>query len=213
MAGNGSGLTTYGGTGAGTSVFRGGNDKILTPISTKTKSITYDQANNSLLLDISQSVSESASKSGQITEVRVRNDGYVPANAIFAYTRWASESDTSEAVNYVHYLLNPNEEIIIPATRAIISDDNELLDGTAVTATAPNSNEYVDSTADIDTATSGDVASDATITTIYLEDGHSNFLRVGDLIRLGYLKIVRNLLKLGILNIKRSAGDVSRTRY
>ena len=184
MAGNGSGLTTYGGTGAGTSVFRGGNDKILTPISTKTKSITYDQANNSLLLDISQSVSESASKSGQITEVRVRNDGYVPANAIFAYTRWASESDTSEAVNYVHYLLNPNEEIIIPATRAIISDDNELLDGTAVTATAPNSNEYVDSTADIDTATSGDVASDATITTIYLEDGHSNFLRVGDLIRL-----------------------------
>tara|TARA_R100001443_G_scaffold48448_2_gene60784 strand:+ start:490 stop:2037 length:1548 start_codon:yes stop_codon:yes gene_type:complete len=162
---------------------RRGKINLSTPIDTKTTSITYSQADNNLLLDVGDS-SESASKGAQIKAVKVRNDGYVVANAIFAYTRWAAEDDTSEAVNYVHYILNPDEEIILPASRAIISPDNQLYDGTAITATAPNSNMYVDSTADLDSATDNAVTSDATVTTLYLEDGHTKFFRVGDLIRI-----------------------------
>ena len=110
------------------------------PLDVKTKTLTYSQANNSLLLDISESVSESASKAGQVKAIKVKNDGYVPAIAIFAYTKWAAEDDTSEAVEYIQYLLNPDEEITIPASRAIITTSNEMFDGTAVSATAPDSN-------------------------------------------------------------------------
>ena len=76
--------------------------------------------------------------------------------------------------NFLHFLLSPGEVITMPAVRAIMTDnDTDLYEGDVITSVAPNSNEYVDSTADIDTATSGDVASDATVTTIYLENGHS----------------------------------------
>ena len=157
---------------------RRGKINLTKPIDTKTKSITYSQADNSLLLDISESVSESAVVGGQVRAVKVRNDGYVPANAILAYTRWADESDTSEAVNYVHYLLNPAEEIILPASRAIISDDNELLDGTAVSSTAPDSNMYTASGCLLDEGSN----ITNSVTNFTVDDG--DYFRVGDLIRL-----------------------------
>ena len=43
---------------------------------------------------------------------------------------------------------------------------------------------YVDSTADLDHATSATMGSDATHTTLNLENGHSKFFKVGDLIRI-----------------------------
>ena len=107
------------------------------PVSSTSKSVTYSQADNALLLDIADTVSESASQSGQFSAVRVRNDGYVVANAIFAYTKYTAEDDTSEAVEYVHYLLAPDEEITLPASRAIIATTNEQYDGTPITSTKP----------------------------------------------------------------------------
>lgn len=109
------------------------------PITSATKSISYSQADNTLLLDVADAASESAVQSGQFGAVRVKNDGYVTANAIFAYTKYVSESDTSEAVEYVHYLLAPDEEIILPASRAIIATTNEQYDGTPITSQAPAS--------------------------------------------------------------------------
>ena len=159
------------------------------PVAKKTKSITYSAGDNALLLDVSDTASESADKSAQIQAVKVKNEGYVPANAIFAYTKYTAEDDASEAVEYVQYLLNPEEEIILPATRAIIATTNEQYDGTAVTATAPNSNEYIDSTANADSATSAGIIGSASTTRLYLEPYTSaancsaNLFRVGDLIR------------------------------
>ena len=184
--GAGGATTSYAGT--GTLYARGnGKRKFSKPIDKKTKSITYSADTPDLLLDLNATSSASASKTAQIQAVKVKNDGYVPALAEFVYNSYTAEGtiDTDgSGLRYVKYLLNPNEEIILPTTRAIVGDAVGEWDGTAVDSAAPNSNEYTDSGADIDTATSGDVASDATVTTIYLEDGHSNYLRAGDLIRL-----------------------------
>ncbi len=161
--------------------------RFANPIDSKTKSITYSAGTPDLLLDLNSTASSTVSKSAMIEAVKVKNVGTVPALAEFAYNSYTAEgtidSDAS-GLRYVKYLLNPNEEIILPAMKAVIGDAVGEWDGTAIDSQAPNANEYVDSGGDIDTATSGDVASDATVTTIYLEDGHSNFVRAGDLIRL-----------------------------
>jgi len=186
-SGAGSGATTsYAAAGGG---FEGkrGRRGFGKPIDKKTKSITYSADTPDLLLDLNATASSTVSKTAQIQAVKVKNDGYVPALAEFVYNSYTAEGtiDTdASGLRYVKYLLNPNEEIILPTTRAIVGDAVGEWDGTAVDSAAPDSNEYTDSGADIDTATSGDVASDAAVTTIYLEDGHSNFLRAGDLIRL-----------------------------
>ena len=145
-------------------------------ISKLTKSITYSQATNTLLLDIAVD-SETASKSAQISAVRVKNDGYVPAHAIFGFTRYTTESDTSEVTEYLNFLLNPNDEIVLPTSKGIIhdNDSNELFDGTVVTATAPNSNEYIDSGENC--AGLANTTDPVTLTTT------GTMFRVGDLIR------------------------------
>ena len=45
-------------------------------------------------------------------------------------------------------------------------------------------NMYIDSGADLDHATSATMGSDATHTTLNLENGHSKYFKVGDLIRI-----------------------------
>ena len=181
--------TTYGASGG----FEGQRTKKVDyakPVDKKRTSVTYSADDNTLLLDIA-AASESATSTSQINAVSVKNDGNVSANAIFAYTMYDGEDQVDEAVQYVQYLLNPDEEIIIPATRAIITADNAQYDGTAVTGVAPNSNEYTDSTADTDDTTATDnVDGSATNTTVYLEpytdevSNTANLFRVGDLIRI-----------------------------
>lgn len=155
------------------------------PISSTTKSISYSQADNTLLLDVADAASESAAQSGQFGAVRVKNNGYVTANAIFAYTKYAAEDDASEAVQYVNYLLAPDEEIVLPASRAIISATNEQYDGTPVTAQAPNSNMYVAISSNLDGA-----IADTTSTTFNVDDNAGSptattgFYQVGDKIRI-----------------------------
>ena len=187
-AGSGSG-TAYFGTGL--TVTRG-NGKVdySKPIDTKTKSITYSAGTPDLLLDLSATASETVSKTGAIQAVKVRNDGYVSALALFAFNKYEAE-DAVHGTEYVQYLLNPNEEIILPTTRAIIHDSIAEWDGTAVDSAAPDSNEYTDSTADTDDTTATDnVDNSASNTTVYLEpytdatNNTANLFRVGDLIRI-----------------------------
>ena len=161
-----------------------GRRKASKPISSTTKSLSYSATTNDLLLDISKDASASSQKSGDISMVKVSNTGSFPAIAIFGFQQWTDE-DTIGNENFLHFLLSPGEVITMPAVRGIMTDnDTDLYEGDVVTEASPHANEYLDSLADIDTATSGDVASDATVTTIYLENGHSKFLRAGDLIRL-----------------------------
>lgn len=148
------------------------------PISSTTKSISYSQADNTLLLDVADAASESAAQSGQFGAVRVKNNGYVTANAIFAYTKYTSESDTSEAVEYVHYLLAPEEEIVLPASRAIIATTNEQYDGTPITAQAPASAMKIV----VPDSEQLNEALDTSETDVDVDDG--NYFLVGDLLRI-----------------------------
>ena len=89
------------------------------------------------------------------------------------------------ATRYVTFFLAAGEYIQFPNARWIgYNADASAANAATVDNAAPDSNAYVDSGADLDTATSGDVASDATVTTIYLENGHTKFFRENDLIRI-----------------------------
>jgi len=167
--------------------------RVGVPIDTKTKSITYSATVSDLLLDLDSTASGTVSKTGAIQSVKVKNDGYVSALVEFVYNSYEAEGtiDTVAATRYLKYLLNPNEEIILPTTRAVIGNAVAIFDGTAVTAAAPDSNEYTDSGADTDDTTADDnVDNSATNTTVYLEPYTSatnctaNLFRVGDLIRI-----------------------------
>ena len=148
------------------------------PVSSTSKSVTYSQADNTLLLDVADAVSETAAQSGQFSAVRVRNDGSVAANAIFAYTKYTSETDTSEAVEFVQYLLAPDEEITLPASRAIIATTNEQYDGTPITAEPPAAamKIVVPDTEQLNEAL------DTSETDVDVDDG--NYFLVGDLLRI-----------------------------
>tara|TARA_R100000234_G_C4990863_1_gene175475 strand:+ start:22 stop:1569 length:1548 start_codon:yes stop_codon:yes gene_type:complete len=162
-------------------------DKFAVPIATIKKSITYNSSSSDLLLDVNATASNTASKAGTISAVKIKNDGYVPALAELVYNSYtdATSIDSSASgLRFVKYLLNPDEEIMIPTTRAIIGDAGGEFTGTAVDSASVTTAESLDSGADVDTATSGDIASDATITTVNLEDGHSKYFYAGDLIRI-----------------------------
>ena len=162
-------------------------DKFATPIATIKKSITYNSSASDLLLDVNATASNTASKAGTISAVKIKNDGYVPALAELVYNSYtdATSIDSSASgLRFVKYLLNPDEEIMIPTTRAIIGDAGGEFTGTAVDSASVTTAESLDSGADVDTATSSDITSDATITTINLEDGHSKYFYAGDLIRI-----------------------------
>tara|TARA_R110000824_G_scaffold324070_1_gene511045 strand:+ start:2023 stop:3612 length:1590 start_codon:yes stop_codon:yes gene_type:complete len=194
--GTGAGGTLSGyGTGTMTQTGGKGKAKLSRPIDKKTKLVTYSADTPDLLLDLSATASATVSKTGAIQAVKVKNDGYVTALASFVYNSYTAEGtiDTDgSGLRYVKYLLNPNEEIILPTTRAIIGDAVGEFDGTPVTATAPNANEYTefsDGVADVDSATADGVVGHATNTTVYLEPYTSaancsaNLFYVGDLIR------------------------------
>ena len=148
------------------------------PKTTKTKTLTYSATVHDLLLDLSPASDvETNASSDAISAVRVRNDGYVSALAVFAHTRYTAET-TEGNTEYVHYLLAPDEEITIPASRAIIVDSADQFDGTAVTATAPHTDMYVASGCLLD---EGSNITDS-VTNFTVDDG--DYFHVGDLIRL-----------------------------
>ena len=151
----------------------------LIPIDTKRKSITYNETTPDLLLDLDATSSATVSRTAQIRAVNVRNDGYIPAIVSFVYNSYTAEGtiDANGSPRYLKYLLNPNEEIVLPTTRAVMGDDAGEFDGTPITSTAPNSNNYADSGANLAAHV------DSPDTTITVDDG--GYFRVGDLIQLG----------------------------
>ena len=149
------------------------------PLATKTKSIKYSATVNNLLLDLAPASDvETNTASDTVSAVKVRNDGYVPALAIFQFYRY-TDATTEGAAEYLHFLLNPTEEIVLPATKGIIAQDAEQYIGTAVAATAPNTAEKVDTG---DNVASGELANTTDPVVFELDNGHEKY-RVGDKIR------------------------------
>ena len=126
----------------------------------------------------------------------VYNTGDVPAEIQFVYQEWKNNSNVDDAnsvdtgggatVNrYLTMVLPAGDFFYLPHGRVIgYNADASAANATTIENTAPTAAMYVDTGADLDTATSGDMASDAAEQTLYLEDGHSKYFKVGDLIRL-----------------------------
>ena len=140
------------------------------------KTLSYGAAHDTLL-EISKAASATESSSPDVSKVRVANTGLSPIMAIFKYQRWEDE-DTVGAVSYMHFLLAPRESVVLPASRAIMSETAALYDGEILTDQAPDSNEYRDSGADV-------VLNELNYTTdpLVIEATHHELYRVGDLLR------------------------------
>jgi len=148
-------------------------------VATIKRDIGYSATVNTLLLDISKTASEQegAVKSGDVSEVRVENNGDVGAWAMFRYAFWSAAATDGGADYLVHHFLLPGDEIRLPATRSIIGDAGiEPYAGTVVTSTAPP-NVYLDSG-----TTLGENVEDSD-TDFDVADG--DYFRVGDYIQLG----------------------------
>ncbi len=122
--------------------------------------------------------------------ILVENTGSVGCELLFSTAEWTTDADNtadsmSDATHYLAMLLPAGECVYLPNNR-LIGTSGAVGGGMGVLVDnqAPNSNEYTDSGADVDTATDGAIASGTTTTTLYLEDGHSKYFKVGDLIRL-----------------------------
>ena len=126
----------------------------------------------------------------------VYNTGDVPAEIQFVFQEWKNNSNVDDAnsvdmgggatVNrYVTMVLPAGDFFYLPHGRVIgYNEDASAANATTIENTAPDSNMYVDSGADLDHATSATMGSDATHTTLNLENGHSKYFKVGDLIRI-----------------------------
>ena len=118
----------------------------------------------------------------------VYNMGDVPAEIQFLYQEWKNNSnvdDQSAAARYATMLLPAGDFFYLPHGRLIgYNADESAANAATIENTAPDSNMYVDSTADLDHATANTMGSDAAHTVLNLEDGHSKFFKVGDLIRI-----------------------------
>lgn len=155
----------------------GATKKSTAPRTSTTKSISYSDTTNDLLLDISKDASASSQKSGDISMVRVSNTGSTPAVAIFGFQQWTDE-DTIGNENFLHFLLSPGEVISMPATRAIMTDnDTDLYEGDVINSVAPNSSLEVFSGATL--------AENVEDSDTEFNVSDSDYFRVGDCIQIG----------------------------
>ena len=117
----------------------------------------------------------------------IRNAGNVSVEIVFKAEEWADASpDTNGGVSHQSFLIPSNDFLYLPNLRQLNYETatTSAANGETLDNQVPDSNMYVDSTADLDHATSATMGSDATHTTLNLEDGHSKFFKVGDLIRI-----------------------------
>ena len=117
----------------------------------------------------------------------IRNAGSVGVEIVFRAQEWADASpDTNGGTSHQSFLIPSNDFLYLPNLRQLNYETatTSAANGETLDNQVPDSNMYVDSTADLDHATANTMGSDATHTTLNLEDGHSKFFKVGDLIRI-----------------------------
>ena len=116
----------------------------------------------------------------------IKNSGAIGAELRISFETWAAASpDTNGAAAFYSYLLGAGDFVFFPNIRQCgYANSTSAANGQTLDNQVPHSNMYLDSGADVDSATSDTITSDATETTLNLEDGHSKRFKVGDLIRL-----------------------------
>ena len=141
------------------------------------------------------SSTKSASSVASIKSFCIQNTGSCAAEVQLKFQEWKNNSNLDEKNSvdlgggatvdrYISILLGAGEFFYLPHGRMIgYNADASAANATAIDNTAPDSNMYVDSGADVDDVTGSGIIGSATNTTVYLENGHSKYFKVGDLIR------------------------------
>ena len=189
---------------------RGAKAKQKGAIKESVKPLSYNPSTNRLLLDISDSTTESTTSIANAGIVEVENTGKIPALIQAAYQFWTDE-DTMNTNSYtINFLLRPNDRIELPDCPAFIQDqDVEIYEGEALDNQVPDANMYVDSTADQEDGTGDDITGSASETKVFFEPHTSAtnnaglLFKVGDLIRVN--NEIMEITELG------SMGDAANT--
>lgn len=118
--------------------------------------------------------------------IMIKNSGTVGAELRIQFETWAAGSpDTNGAVAHYSYLLGAGDFVYLPNIKQCgYANATSAANGATLDNQAPHGSMYGDSLADLDHATANTMGSDATHTVLNLEDGHSKFFKVGDLIRI-----------------------------
>ena len=173
------------------------NLTITTPTETisASKSGNYDDAINltqvvdssdAPILLVTGSADKGTNSIGNAKSLIVKNSGNVGAEIKVSYETWGAASpDTNGDPDRISYLLGAGDFIFLPNIKLVgYSNALSAANGQTLDDQGPATNRYVDSGADLDHATSATMGSDATHTILHLEDGHSKYFKVGDLIRI-----------------------------
>tara|TARA_R110000803_G_scaffold114679_1_gene183101 strand:- start:5 stop:1543 length:1539 start_codon:yes stop_codon:yes gene_type:complete len=118
----------------------------------------------------------------------IRNIGKVGVELQLKSEEWAgAEPDTNGGVSYQSMLIAAGDFIYLPNLRQLNyeTDSTSAANGATLDNVVPNLSMKLDSTADVDHATTAAIGTGTTETTLNLEDGHSKFFKIGDLIRMG----------------------------
>ena len=143
---------------------------------------------NTFVTLISASATKGTATLNDCKSMIIKNSSDVAVEIQFQSKEWTDATPDSNAGtdSMQLFLLGAGEFMYLPNFRQLNFQADANSGGTAyqLTNQVPDSNMYVDSGADVDHATSATIGSDATHTTLNLEDGHSKYFKVGDLIRL-----------------------------
>jgi hypothetical protein len=138
--------------------------------------------------------------------ILLKNNSNIAAELLITVMEWKDSSDTDvhnsvdlgpgSATNLRswsfllpagEFMYLPNNRILAYASDVGTAFESAAKAGDGLISTEPlsinSANEFADSTADVDTATVATIASDVTVVDLYMENGHSKFFKVGDLIQ------------------------------
>ena len=117
----------------------------------------------------------------------IKNTGLVGVEVVLKGEEWADASpDTNGSASNQSMLIPSGDFVYFPNLRQLNYETatTSAANGETLDNQAPHGTMARDTGADVDTATDGSIASGTTTTTLYLEDGHSKYFKVGDLIRI-----------------------------
>ena len=146
---------------------------------------SVDNSDTPILL-VTGSADKGVNSINNSKSIMIKNSGVVGAELRISFETWAAASpDTNGSAAYYSQLLGAGDFVFLPNIKQCgYQNSTSAANGATLDNEAPDSNMYTDSGADLDHATANTMGSDATHTTLNLEDGHSKFFKVGDLIRI-----------------------------
>ncbi len=117
----------------------------------------------------------------------IKNTGLVGVEVVLTGEEWADASpDTNGSASNQSMLIPSGDFVYLPNLRQLNYETatTSAANGETLDNQAPHGTMARDTGADVDTATDSTITSSASVTTIYLEDGHSKYFKVGDLIKI-----------------------------